>query len=241
MEFFGKDRQIQGGAVQEAGVQTRLSGSHEIGFAFIADVQGGLGGDACLRQSVGKKAGVWFGCADLAGEGDGLEVFGDAQSLKDRVEAEVEVRQDVQRGDVGKALERLWDVREKSPCGGLRKMVVQFREQWIQSGVFDGRAQGVLESALHNAAPPRAIIVEGGGLAGEESCEVLFPGLPKGSVQRGWIAAERVFSRDARIGGTDGLSQMKERSCDVQKQASERHGSVPGLGGHAAGAFTAFA
>jgi len=34
---------------------------------------------------------------------------------------------------------------------------------------------------------------------------------------------------------------MKERSCGVQKQASERHGSVPGLGGHAAGALTAFA
>ncbi len=135
-----------------------------------------------MRQSVGEKAGVWLGGTDLAREGDGLKVFGNAQSPKNRVEAEVEVRQDVQRGDVGKALKRLWDVREKSPCGGLRKMVVQFREQWIQSGVFDGRAQGVLESALHNGAPPRAIIVERGGLAGEESCEVLFPGLPKGSV-----------------------------------------------------------
>lgn len=118
VEFFGKDRQIQGGSVQEAGVQTRLSGSHEIGFVFIADVQGGVGGDACLRQSVGEKAGVWLGGTDLVREGDGLKVFGDAQSPKNRVEAEVEVRQDVQRGDVGKALERLWDVREKSPCGG---------------------------------------------------------------------------------------------------------------------------
>jgi hypothetical protein len=34
---------------------------------------------------------MWFGGTDLAGEGDGLKMLGDAKPLKDRVEAEVEV------------------------------------------------------------------------------------------------------------------------------------------------------
>lgn len=91
MEIFGKCRQIKSGAVQKTGIEAGLAGPHEIGLALVADVQSRMGGDACLRKSVGENAGVWFGGTDLAGEGDGLEMLGDAQSLKDRVEAEVEV------------------------------------------------------------------------------------------------------------------------------------------------------
>jgi len=91
VEFFGKCRQIESGAVQKTGIKAGLTGPHEISFTLVADVQGGMGGDACLRQSVGENAGVWFGGTDLAGEGDGLEMLGNAKPLKDRVEAEVEV------------------------------------------------------------------------------------------------------------------------------------------------------
>jgi len=147
----------------------------------------------------------------------------------------------VQRCDVGKTLERLWDIREKPPCGGLRKVVVELGKEWVQKGILDGCALSGLEGALDDSPPPRAIIVGRGGLVRVECSEVVLPGLPKSSVEHIRIATESMLSGDASIGSPNRLSQMKERACGVKEQALERHGSVPGLGGHAAGALTAFA
>lgn len=147
----------------------------------------------------------------------------------------------MERCDFGKTLERLWDVREKSPCGGLRKMVVQLSKKGVQKGILDGRELDGLEGAFDDSPPPRTIIVGRGGLGRVECSEVVLPGLPKGSFERVRIAAESMLSRDASIGRTNRLSQMKESACGVKEKALERHGSVPGLGGHAAVALTAFA
>jgi hypothetical protein len=100
-EIFGEGGEGEVGAVEEKGVETGLGGAFEIGAFFIADVQGGVRGDACFCEGVVEDAGVGLAGAGLAGEGDGAEKRGDLEAFEDGDEAEVEVGQDVERGDLG--------------------------------------------------------------------------------------------------------------------------------------------
>ncbi len=130
-EIFGEGGEGEVGAVEEKGVETGLGGAFEIGAFFVADVEGGVRGDACLREGVVEDAGVGFAGAHLAGEGDGAEERGDLEAFEDGDKAEVEVGEDVEGGDLGELFESGGDVWEKLPGVGLGEVLVEVVEEGV--------------------------------------------------------------------------------------------------------------
>lgn len=68
--------------VEEDGNHPRLGGAEDVGVVVVADVEGGLGGDACLGEGMLKDGGVGFEGVDFSGGEDQVEVVGDAEGLE---------------------------------------------------------------------------------------------------------------------------------------------------------------
>lgn len=137
-EIFGEGREGEVGTVEEEGVETGLSGAFEIGAFFIADVEGGVRGDACFCEGMMEDTGVGFAGAGLAGESDGFEIRGDVEAFEDGDEAEVEVGENVEGGDLGELFQGGRDVREKFPGVGLGEVMVEV----VEEGGDDFRREG---------------------------------------------------------------------------------------------------
>ena len=232
MEFFREGGQIQSGAVQKTGEHSGLSGPGLVGFSLVADMQGGVGGDACFSQSVSENAGVGLRGANLTGEGDGLETFAHSETLQYWVQAEVEVRKDVQGRQGGKAFERLGHVREEGPGFGSRKVSVEIVEERFDHRLWQGMANGRLECGFDDGLPPGAVVIGGRRRDGEEVGRVLLPRGSEAGFQNLGLQHEAVCFSPTRIGDADRFSQLEEGTCGVEKQALESHagGRAPDYG-----------
>jgi hypothetical protein len=222
-EIFGEGGEGEAGAVEEIGVETGLGGAFEIGAFFIADVEGGVRGDACLGEGVVEDAGVGFAGAGLAGEGDGAEKGGDLEAFEDGDEAEVEVREDVEGGDLGELFESGGDVWEELPGVGFGEVLVEVVKEggddfWWQRGACGG-----LEGGRDDGKPPGAVVIGRDKAFGVEGLGGGFPGAAEGGFERGGVERQAVGCGDAGIRMSDGLGELEKGACRVEEQAVKNH------------------
>jgi hypothetical protein len=179
-EIFGEGGEGEVGSVEEEGVETGLGGAFEIGAFFIANVEGGVRGDACFCEGMMEDTGVGFAGTGLAGEGDGAEKRGDLEAFEDGDEAEVEIGEDVEGGDLGELFECGGDVREEFPGVGLGEVLVEVFEEGCDDFRGERGACGGLEGGRDDGKPPGAVVIGRDAAFGVEGLGGGFPGAAEG-------------------------------------------------------------
>jgi hypothetical protein len=234
---------MEGGAVDEAGVEAGLGGACKVGSGFVTDVESGGGGDAGAPKSVVEDAGMGFGGAALAGEGDRAEIGGDAEAVEDGEEAEVEVGEDVKGPTRGEQVKRGRDIREEAPSVRGSEVEVEVVEDAVNECGVQGVACGGLEGVGDDGEPPGAVVIRRGLAVRMKRRGTSFPGVAEGVFEADGRQMEAVSRSGTGIGAADRFGELEEGACGVEEKSLKGHAGGRGgaSGHHAAGIFAAFA
>ena len=145
------------GSVDQDGSQAGTETRFDIVFKAVADEQNLGSRQADRRHGCVKDLAIGFGVAGLAGKRNCIEKVSDTETVHDRIDAGIEVRDDAQFELAAlQFLKYFNSLGKKDPALGVSKLLINLIEKPIE--VLDH--SDVVENAVHNVLPPAFLIVE---------------------------------------------------------------------------------